>query len=228
MMWGGLSARGWTERTLAEYFIVWFCLIMWTWSLGRQMKHVMPAMWASLNCGRPAFAVWRTSGLNKWTWTCLAINLPGLRIVVPGFPSGSTGELVFISWLAFLFLMGWLFKIAIGWRPRVADMSWEPEKQVWRSNPFTAAPGRCELRLIREFREIVHEPLPEASDPRFKKWNVRERFPWPLAFVQHQLHERLAQAANNRNPGSFRKEPGPQQPLALATRHLPNSKVRTW
>jgi hypothetical protein len=50
----------------------------------------------------------------------------------------------------------------------------------------------CETRLVREFREIVREPLPDPSDPRFKRWNVRERFPWGWQRVQQQLHGRLA------------------------------------
>jgi hypothetical protein len=46
--------------------------------------------------------------------------------------------------------------------------------------------------LISEFREIVREPLPDPNDPRFKQWDVRERFPWGWKYVQQQLHERLA------------------------------------
>jgi hypothetical protein len=42
------------------------------------------------------------------------------------------------------------------------------------------ASGVCETRLIGQFRDIVREPLPEPSDPRFKKWLMRERFPWGL------------------------------------------------
>jgi hypothetical protein len=49
-----------------------------------------------------------------------------------------------------------------------------------------------ERRLIAEFREIVREPLPERNDPRFKKWDVRERFPQNWGVVQEQLHERFA------------------------------------
>jgi hypothetical protein len=45
--------------------------------------------------------------------------------------------------------------------------------------------------LVREFREIVREPLPDPNDPRFKKWNVQERFPWGWEVSQQQLHERL-------------------------------------
>lgn len=39
-------------------------------------------------------------------------------------------------------------------------------------------PGLRENRLVAEFREIVQEPLPDLTDPRFKNWNVAERFPW--------------------------------------------------
>jgi hypothetical protein len=41
--------------------------------------------------------------------------------------------------------------------------------------------------------------VPDSRDPRFKKWNVRERFPWGWELVQQQLHERLARRP--RNPG---------------------------
>jgi hypothetical protein len=46
-------------------------------------------------------------------------------------------------------------------------------------------------RLVSEFREIVREPLPDPSDPRFKKWKGLERFPWGWGVAQHQLLERL-------------------------------------
>ena len=50
---------------------------------------------------------------------------------------------------------------------------------------------KWEQRLVSEFREIVREPLPDPHDPRFKKWDPRERFPWGWGLVQQQLHERL-------------------------------------
>jgi hypothetical protein len=43
--------------------------------------------------------------------------------------------------------------------------------------------------LVAEFRDIVREPLPEANDPGFKKWNARERFPGrPTEFDPARWH----------------------------------------
>jgi hypothetical protein len=70
---------------------------------------------------------------------------------------------------------------------RLRDFKWDPRARQW----VQGCSALCELRLVREFREIVREPLPEPADPRFKEWNVRERFPWGMQLVQQQLHERL-------------------------------------
>ena len=61
----------------------------------------------------------------------------------------------------------------------VRDFTWDPQANVWL--PVRSAKGVVldrvfAKRLIDEFREIVREPLPQPSDPRFKKWDVRERF----------------------------------------------------
>ena len=48
-----------------------------------------------------------------------------------------------------------------------------------------------ESRLIEEFSEIVHEPIPEPNDPRFKNWNHLERFPWGQEIEQQQTLKRL-------------------------------------
>jgi len=71
---------------------------------------------------------------------------------------------------------------------RMLELNWDPGDMAW----IKGAEGICQTRLVREFREIVREPLPDPSDPRFKRWNVRERFPWGWGLVQQQLHERLA------------------------------------
>jgi hypothetical protein len=61
---------------------------------------------------------------------------------------------------------------------------WDSTAKVWLlKGPFEkveALHRECARRLIGEFREIVREPVPDPSDPRFKKWNTRERFPWGL------------------------------------------------
>ena len=61
-----------------------------------------------------------------------------------------------------------------------------------KRNKLTDGANHWERRLTLEFREIVREPLPDPTDPRFKKWDVGERFPWGWGLAQHQLYERLA------------------------------------
>jgi hypothetical protein len=61
-----------------------------------------------------------------------------------------------------------------------------------KRNGFWDGANHWKRRLNLEFREIVREPLPDPTDPRFKKWDVGERFPWGWGLAQHQLYERLA------------------------------------
>ena len=72
------------------------------------------------------------------------------------------------------------------WRRSLTNRSAESASQSKRAS------DSHELRLVLEFREIVREPVPDPNDPRFKNWNVRERFPWGWQIVQQQLHERVA------------------------------------
>jgi hypothetical protein len=100
------------------------------------------------------------------------IALPG-RLRSPAQASvrtGSTVELALVCGAGLIFLIIYLVK---------------------RSGLLVEA-NRWERRLALEFREIVREPLPDPTDPRFKKWKVRERFPWGWDPARHQLHERLA------------------------------------
>ncbi len=204
MMLGGLVVRPWNVRSLIVYLLIWVLSMAWTRSIGRSWSRVFPVMWVSLNCGRPAHAVWRASGLNSWSWIWIAIDIP---IFVNGpmgrafqrFPTGSLFELVFVSSIAAIWLVSWLPKALLGDKGRVADMRWDAHDQVWLprdSSKMEALARRFEIRLIREFREIAREPLPDPSDPRFKKWNVQERFPWGWEMTRQQLHERLARSSD--------------------------------
>jgi ABC-type transport system involved in multi-copper enzyme maturation permease subunit len=173
MLLAGLVVRKWSGPALAVYFMLWFLLLFWAWSLGRRSQRVLHVMWISLNCGRPAHAVWRSSGLNSWSWLWILFNLnnvSGSFSQLPAFPSGSPVEVALLSGVALIVLIVLLA----------------------RRKGFWDKASHWEDRLAREFREIVREPLPDPSDPRFKKWDVRERFPWGWEMVQHQLHERLA------------------------------------
>jgi hypothetical protein len=188
MMLGGLTMRRWNAGALIEYFVIWSFLLTWTWSLGHWMSRLLPVMWASLNCGRPAHAVLRTSGFNSWSWIWIVFNAQFYSRGFRRFPTGSPGEIVFVCFIALVCVIIWAAIHHSGGSARVRELKWDPEAQVWLASQSTV----CETRLIREFREIVREPLPDPSDPRFKRWNVAERFPWGWGLIQQQLHERLA------------------------------------
>jgi hypothetical protein len=172
MLLAGLVVRGWSAPALAVYLTLWLFLLWWTRSLERNWRRVLLVMWISLNCGRPAHAVWRSSGFNTWSWIWILFNLRNLNgsfSQLPAFPTGSTVELALVGGGALIFLIVLLAKRTV----------------------FRDEANRWEHRLGLEFREIVREPLPDPTDPRFKKWDVRERFPWGWGLVQQQLHERL-------------------------------------
>jgi ABC-type transport system involved in multi-copper enzyme maturation permease subunit len=198
MMVGGLALRSWNQGALVVYVCIWLFLLAWTWRLGHRWSRVLPVMWVSLNCGRAAFAVWRSSGSKSWVlfWP-LALNLYNMRFVggrLRRFPSGSPIEVTFILIFGGTWLLIWLLKILfIDKSPRAHEFTWNSEAMAFiKKRPgFERGFGDCEERLISEFREIVREPLPDPRDPRFKKWNVQERFPWGWGLVQHQLLERL-------------------------------------
>jgi len=177
LMLGGLAARRWNVGALIVYLAVWLFLLTWSWSLGwslgRRISRALLVMWASLNCGRPAYAVWRISGLKPWSWIWLLFNLQFLGRGFQRFPTGSPGEMMVVSCLV-LFWLIWLASRSSTRAVHVRDLKWDPQAMAW----VEGAIGILETRLIGEFREIVREPLPDPSDPRFKKWNVRERFPW--------------------------------------------------
>jgi hypothetical protein len=185
MMLVGLTARGWNGRALVVYFCIWLFLLTWSWSLGRRRAGVAPVMWASLNCGRPAYAVWRTSGFSSFSWIgilawiWILCNLPGLTPGLRRFPTGSLGEMVFVLFYVVLWVISWLGRLVSVGSVNVRELKWDPEAKVWLSRRgfMRDTPGICERRLIDEFREIIREPLPDSSDPRFKTWDVRQRFP---------------------------------------------------
>ena len=194
MMLAGLLLRPWNGAALTVYLVIWLCLLSWSWGLGRDWSRLLPVMWASLNCGRPALAVWRTSGFNAWSWIWIVFNLQHLGRGFQRFPTGSMFELVIVSLVAFVLLLVWLGRFVQKENVHFADLIWDPRAASWRSRSSSlgGAAGAIEARLVREFCEIVREPLPDPNDARFKKWNVRERFPWGWELVQQQLHERLA------------------------------------
>jgi ABC-type transport system involved in multi-copper enzyme maturation permease subunit len=191
MLLGGLLGRQWNRVSLAEYFVVWMVLMGWTWSLGRSVGGVLRVMWAGLNCGRPVHSVLRASGFKNsgWSFFWLLFNLRNFRMGrgFQQFPSGTWTESFLVFLFGGLFLIYWICQFFIRRSQRMEDIKWNPKLQAWIRHESDVH----EHRLIREFREIVREPLPDPHDPRFKKWNVNERFPWGWKVIQQQLHERL-------------------------------------
>jgi ABC-type transport system involved in multi-copper enzyme maturation permease subunit len=174
MMLGGLLTRSWNRGALIAYFIVWLLLSIWSWSLGHRQAGVLPVMWTGLNCGRPALAVWRSSGFNGWAWIWIVFNFQSLGRGFGRFPTGSFEELGIVSLIALVLLFRYLRRSRRR-AARMRELKWDPRTKAWIGD----AAGIVHMRLVTEFREIVREPLPDPGDPRFKKWNVQERFPWP-------------------------------------------------
>jgi len=199
LMLCGFAGRQWNARALFVYFGVWLFLLTWAWDLGHRWVRVFPAMWASLNCGRPAYAVWRAWGNVGsgsrwgprwwyWVWLLNIYNLTShFHIFGRGFrqfPSGSGVELMLTS-LFVLFWLVWLFTRGFTGSGKVGDCKWDSRAKVWLPvrSPNLLKHQQidqvCHGRLINEFRDIVREPLPEPNHPGFKKWDAREPFPWP-------------------------------------------------
>jgi ABC-type transport system involved in multi-copper enzyme maturation permease subunit len=187
MMLGGLGVRRWDGGALGVYFMLWFFILFWAWDQGRRWQRVLPVMWTSLNSARPAHATWRTSGFGSWSWLWILFNLANLSRGFSrfyAFPTGSTVEVVMVGMGSLVFL-AWLVS-------KVPTNAWTADEEL--RNEIRNNADLQEHRLVQEFREIVREPLPDPNDPRFKKWNVQERFPWGWELTQQQLHERLARS----------------------------------
>jgi len=190
MMLLGLALRSWNEGALAVYFVAWVWLLGWAWSLGSRWRASLPVMWVSLNCGRPVLAArlasnsfWREAALGPadlsgvlaawqasgffWILLWSLYNLRQAYSFAPAFPTGAPLEIL-IAAITSLFLLPVILL------------------------PSRTTPAEWEIRLVSEFREIAREPVPEVDDPRFKRWDHHERFPWGWTLVQQQLHERLA------------------------------------
>jgi len=169
MLLAGLAVRSWTPAALFVYGVAWLAVVVVTLPALWNRRAGLLYMWAGLNSARPAHAVWRASGIGAsgWAWFWIFFNFRNGISGLNRFPTGGPAE-IFIAVFALLIFC------AIG-----AGQSFGTYRPM-------------EGRLMSEFREIVREPLPEPDDPRFKKWQPQERFPWGWEMAQQQLHERLA------------------------------------
>ena len=149
LMISGLCLRPWNRESVCVYLLLWLPLLVW--SFKRRFRFARLGMWASLNCGRPAYAAWKCSGLNSFVWLWMLFNVRGFGTASRTFPSGSQGEFTFV-------MVAYCSLLAIVLSGRSSGNS-------------------AEKRLLADFRSIAQEPVPSPSDPRFKKWKVQDRFP---------------------------------------------------
>lgn len=153
MMITGFFIRPWNEFALISYIILWGFLIVWYGLLTR--RNVPMLMWIALNSGRSTFSVLKAHG-SFWSWAWLLFQLPqaikSFGNSAVQFPTGTTPELVVILVIGLIMFV------------------------VWLGN--RSSYDYFEDMIVTEIRDIAQEPLPEANDPRFKKWtDVRTRLP---------------------------------------------------
>jgi hypothetical protein len=117
-----------------------------------RMHIISKAIWVSLNTGRPIYSVWRTFNVGWW-WTILAYNIFISRSLVGGFPSGSGTELIVVGFVAVILLI------------------------VLLSESLSDEYGRFQWLLVKYFHDLSMLPVPSASDPGWKKWDMKSPFP---------------------------------------------------
>lgn len=157
MMFGGYWTRSWTPGSRFSFFAIWFFLILY--AVYERNGMAGNSMWVALNTGRPSFAMFRTSRsrfgmLQHWYWFYWMWSSPGMfrgLLHAGKFPSGSPGEIGLISFVG-LFLLS------------ITIVMWNE-------------PPAMRINLVREMRSIAREPVPDADDPRLKKWDPSKRLP---------------------------------------------------
>ena len=160
LMLGGFFLRDWQDLAAYTYGLIWLPFLFWSWR--RSFRSCLIGMWASLNCGRPLYAVWRaTGGYNHLSWIWILVIMGNQPSQLRNFPSGSITE---FAWVGFIVLFLALAMLA----PRV------------KANQIAN-------RLRAEFRSIAQSPVPEPSDPRLKRWKIDERFAEEFAWKEMVL-----------------------------------------
>lgn len=155
MMLGGFFIRSWNARAVIAYLVVWGVLC--GWCLRNLKGRILKVMWAALNTGRPAYAVFKWRDF-KWSWFWMAYNIrfllnSGLGSSAAGFPSGSTLE---FTLLCIIIVPAGVFYF-LG---RAAQREIE---------------NLTRKRLVTEMRLIATEPLPDPNDPSFENWDNVQR-----------------------------------------------------
>jgi hypothetical protein len=132
-----------------SYSLIWLLILVFC--VRSQFSIVPQTMWVSLNSGRTIYSVWRSFNLGWWgIWIGYNIFTSGSRL--GRFPTGSVFELLFVFVAAIIVFVIMTEKIGS-----------EHAKYQWL--------------LTQYFRGLSTSPLPPASDPRWKKWDMKEPFP---------------------------------------------------
>jgi ABC-type transport system involved in multi-copper enzyme maturation permease subunit len=151
-IWAGaaIPLRDWNGLALVVYGEIWATMVCLVIVVARSQT-IPRVMWAALNSARPLFS------LTKVVSPPILLVVFGQVLVgvsQSGWPSnflqGTEAELCVGSAVLILAMTG---ALCSGRSHGVSD------------------------RFKRELRAIAQEPVPEPSDPRFKKWDASKRFP---------------------------------------------------
>ena len=162
MMLAGLAGRPWTGSSLYVYGAIWTVLLSWAWSQSWQWWETSLVLWVSLNCARPAYAVWRATGLTWWCWLWIPANLQLLFAKLPTFPTGSQGEVWFVSFILVMVVVPLSLRALFAKKTRdrlgelgLAEPGTAVDLPVPRHRPRTVArPGRPALQEVEPARTI--------------------------------------------------------------------------
>jgi hypothetical protein len=155
-----------TKQAAINYTLIsGFVAILGPWF---NFKHHWTAFWISLNTGRPGYA------LRKNLWENSAYLTIGLQLFlnhdkIGAMPSGGYVETLFVSITSGVILLVYVF-IKMGW-----DNTWSTTREKLR-----------DLSIIH-LRKVAAEPLPEATDPRLKKWDHTKPLHQPETFDEKIL-----------------------------------------
>jgi len=149
----GIEGPSQSKRGLEYYLFSFGCLLLWN-ARGRRHATAM-AMWIGANSGRPGLAVFRFPRPSP-TYVIIAVIFVFrslIAMIVQGVTFGrrSVAQMILIDGVS----------AGVACLIFVAHISNKGMRN----------------RLVKDLRSIARTPLPDARDPRFKRWNYYERLP---------------------------------------------------
>ncbi len=153
MMILGFFVRTWNGAALASYLIAW-AILCWL-IMARPRKTLISIIWVALISGRAGFALYRTHAWGYGMLIGMSYNLykmaAGFGNAAAQFPKGTAIEIVFVAFAALAVLV-------------CAHLAREPSELL--------------NSLHAQMRAIAEKPVPDADDPRFRKWtDIKQPFP---------------------------------------------------